>query len=33
MIDRASHKDPAQGYQRGRELAQDVRACMNGLPG
>jgi len=33
MIDRALHKDPAQGYQRGREIEQDASACMNGLPG
>lgn len=33
IIDRAVQRDPAQRYQRRRQLAQDVRACMNGLPG
>lgn len=33
IIDRALTKDVTQRYQRGNEMAQDLRACNQGIPG
>jgi serine/threonine-protein kinase len=33
IIDHALTKDVTQRYQRGNEMAQDLRACNQGIPG